>query len=131
VGTVLIAPCGMNCAICLGHLREKNKCPGCNSWGRNKPKYCRICSIKFCTHQKRFCFTCPIFPCARLKKLDKRYRTRYGMSMLDNLALIKKIGVRKFVKREEKRWKCPKCGKTLCVHRPFCLFCGNKARKGP
>ncbi|MDD5456566.1 MAG: hypothetical protein PHV30_05985 [Candidatus Margulisbacteria bacterium] len=26
----LIAPCGMNCAICLGYLREKNKCPGCS-----------------------------------------------------------------------------------------------------
>ena len=25
----LIAPCGMNCGICYGYLREKNKCPGC------------------------------------------------------------------------------------------------------
>jgi hypothetical protein len=22
----LIAPCGMNCGICLGYLRDKNKC---------------------------------------------------------------------------------------------------------
>ena len=29
IKTRLIAPCGMNCAVCLGYLREKNKCPGC------------------------------------------------------------------------------------------------------
>jgi hypothetical protein len=25
----LIAPCGMNCGVCMAYLREKNKCPGC------------------------------------------------------------------------------------------------------
>ncbi len=25
----LIAPCGMNCGICLAYLRTKNVCPGC------------------------------------------------------------------------------------------------------
>ena len=48
------------------------------------------------------------------------------MSMLENLAKIKKLGVRKLMKLEQKKWKCPKCGKTICVHRPFCLFCGEK-----
>ena len=25
----LIAPCGMNCRLCWGYVREKNSCPGC------------------------------------------------------------------------------------------------------
>ncbi len=25
----IIAPCGMNCSICMAYLRGKNKCPGC------------------------------------------------------------------------------------------------------
>ena len=36
----LIAPCGMNCGICVGHLREKNRCAGCNSDDdAGKPRY--------------------------------------------------------------------------------------------
>jgi hypothetical protein len=25
----MIAPCGMNCGLCIGHLREKKPCGGC------------------------------------------------------------------------------------------------------
>ncbi|MFH1387220.1 MAG: DUF3795 domain-containing protein [bacterium] len=125
----LIAPCGMNCSLCLAYQRAKNNCPGCLVKSRSKSKSCLHCRIKNCSHQKRFCFTCKIFPCARLKHLDKRYRTKYGMSMIENLEKIKKIGVRKFVKSEQIRWECKKCGKSLCVHRPFCLFCGEKGHK--
>lgn len=25
----LIAPCGMNCGVCIAYLREKNRCQGC------------------------------------------------------------------------------------------------------
>jgi len=69
---------------------------------------------------------CEKFPCARLKNLDKRYRTKYKMSMLENLENIKKFEIKKFVKFEQKRWKCPKCGELLCVHRDSCLNCGEK-----
>ena len=124
--TKLIAPCGMNCGICIAYLREKNHCPGCLIYSPNKSKSCARCRIKLCPRQKRFCFTCKLYPCAKLKSLDKRYRTKYGMSMIENLEKIRKIGVRKFVKNEGKRWICPKCGETICVHRAFCLFCGKK-----
>ncbi len=64
----------------------------------------------------RFCSDgCENYPCRRLKNLDKRYRTKYGMSMLENLEFIRENGVRKFVKREQKRWK--KDGQIYCVHR--------------
>ena len=127
----LIAPCGMNCGVCIAYLREKRKCPGCR--GSNENKFSRVhCRIKNCNeltkHNKRFCFTCEKFPCARLKQLDKRYRTRYAMSMLENLENIKRLGVRAFVKDEEVRWACSQCGGTICVHRGYCFDCGEQKK---
>jgi hypothetical protein len=69
-------------------------------------------------------------PCERLKHLDKRYRTRYHMSMLDNLDFIKKKGITKFLKKEEKKWKCPKCNGIISCHNGLCYDCkSNKLIK--
>lgn len=124
----LIAPCGMNCALCMAHLREKNHCPGC---GDEAIGSCQKCIIKNCTILTRnkwlFCSDkCEKFPCTRLKNLDKRYRTKYNMSMLDNLKYIKDNGIRMFLAKEKEKWTCQKCHATICVHRGFCLKCGNK-----
>jgi hypothetical protein len=124
----MIAACGMNCGLCIGHLRTKNPCGGCFKIDDpNKPNACRSCKIVNCPELKKsqtgFCFECDKYPCLRLKNLDKRYRTKYGMSMLENLASIKEIGLEEFIKSEEKRWACPNCGAGLCVHRDFCLEC--------
>ena len=120
----LIAPCGMNCGICLGYLREEKKCPGCRNQDKGNSDYCRKCIIKNCTKRKNnYCYSCNNFPCYRMKQLDKRYRAKYNMSMIENLENIKKLGIRKFVKNEEKRWKCKKCSGVICVHRGFCLNC--------
>ena len=127
----LIAPCGMNCGVCMAYLREKRKCPGCR--GSNENKFSRVhCRIKNCDEltkkNNKFCFMCKKFPCARLKQLDKRYRTKYSMSMLENLEHIKKLGVRAFVKNEIARWSCPHCGGVICVHRGYCYKCGEQKK---
>jgi hypothetical protein len=127
----LIAPCGMNCGICIGYLRDKNKCPGCRAMSEAKPDYCRKCIIRNCEilkkNKMKFCSDkCEKYPCSRLKNLDKRYRSKYGMSMIENLEKIKKLGIRQFVKNERIRWKCNKCRNVLCVHRDSCIFCGEK-----
>ncbi len=127
----LIASCGMNCGICMAYLREKNKCDGCRSSYKNKPESCRKCIIIRCENLKKtkskFCSEkCEKFPCARLKSLDKRYRTKYNMSMLENLKNIEELGIRKFVKNEKVRWTCSECGGTICVHRGYCSECGKK-----
>ncbi|RPI97930.1 MAG: DUF3795 domain-containing protein [Spirochaetales bacterium] len=123
-----IAPCGMNCALCLAYLREKNTCPGCIGPDEGKSFSCVACRIKNCKQPKsrnsRFCLACAQFPCARLKHLDKRYRTKYGMSMIENLENIRELGIKKFVAQEKIRWKCPECGGTICVHRKDCIYCG-------
>lgn len=127
----MIAPCGMNCGICLAYLREKNRCGGCNSLDKNKPPYCIRCSIKNCMDLKKsrgkYCFACDAFPCKRLRQLDTRYRTRYGMSMIENLLAIKQTGIRTFVKRESERWRCERCGGVICVHGGVCSSCGSRA----
>ena len=113
----LIAPCGMNCNLCKAYLRDKDKCPGC----RDMPKghYVRKCMIRNCKILKKqklkFCSDkCEKFPCTRLKNLDKRYRKKYGMSMIDNLNYIKEKGIRNFIKEEKQKWTIDK--KTFCVH---------------
>ena len=115
----LIAPCGMNCNLCLGYLREKNKCPGCNSID-NKNSYHVRCIIRNCKilqqNKWKYCSSkCDKFPCTRLKNLDKRYRTKYGMSMIENLNHIDEKGIEEFLRQEEKRWI--KEDKIFCVHR--------------
>jgi len=124
----LIAPCGMNCGVCMAYLREKNHCPGCNYPDDNKAVSCARCIIKNCETIKKvkFCYKCEKYPCTRLKNLDKRYRTKYHMSMIENLENIKKLGIRQFVKNEQVRWRCPKCGGNICVHRGYCFDCGEK-----
>jgi hypothetical protein len=122
----LIAPCGMNCGICMAYLRDKNRCPGCRATDTDKPLACVQCRIKNCEtiekSKSKFCFECEKH-CARLKQLDKRYRTKYGMSMLENLEFIKNNGIDAFIAQQEAKYKCPKCGGVICVHRKRCYNC--------
>jgi hypothetical protein len=122
--TTLIAPCGMDCAICSAYLREKNHCDGCNAPDR---QYCRNCILSACEKRTgRYCYDSGECPCRRLQQLDKRYRTKYNMSMLENLEAIKKLGIRAFVKSERERWTCKTCGGTIDVHHGKCSACGKE-----
>lgn len=94
----LIAPCGMNCELCAAHLAMKNDlrkkglaktyCAGCLPRGKNCAFIKKRCEL-LANGLVRFCYECGDFPCRRLKTLDKRYRTRYHMSMVENLEFIK------------------------------------------
>jgi hypothetical protein len=125
-----IAPCGMNCGVCIAYLRDKNRCPGCKGDSDTKSPHCVQCSIKNCGKLKasggKYCFSCGEFPCKRLRHLDQRYRTKYGMSMIDNLRSIEKDGINTFVTNERRRWKCRHCGNIVSVHRAECLVCSTK-----
>jgi hypothetical protein len=126
--TALIAPCGMNCALCYAFLRDKNKCTGCRGQNTGKGVSILRCSIRTCiVRQQKFCDTkCERFPCERLRNLDKRYRAKYGMSMLENLANIETSGIRNFLCAEKTKWTCSGCRATLCVHKATCQTCGHK-----
>ena len=129
----LIAPCGMNCAICSGYLAYmydlKSKgvrmpyCIGC----RPRDKQCAFLK-KRCTllmeGKVRYCYECEEFPCTKLQRLDKRYSSNYRMSMVENLEYIRKNGIEGFLSREEEKWKCPDCGAVICCHNGICFNCG-------
>ena len=129
----LIAPCGMNCGICMAYLRKERRCPGCRGDDTSKSASHLKCIIKNCevikTNKSGFCFECAEYPCRRLRQLDKRYRTKYAMSMIENLESIKKIGLVAFVEEEKERWRCLKCGGTICVHRGYCYSCGERVNQ--
>lgn len=130
----LIAPCGMNCGICVAFFGytlkgEKRKYPCSNCRARHSQcaflkKQCE----KLSTKQVEYCFECTGFPCENLRALDKRYRNNYGMSMIENLRHIQTRGIEQFLKNEQERWKCPNCGGTICVHNRICYACNQSAR---
>lgn len=120
----------MDCAICMAYLRVKNKCPGCRGEATNKSNSCVNCIILNCDILKetgaKYCSAkCERYPCRRLKDLDKRYRTKYHMSMIENLESIQAIGIRAFVRNEKVRWACPECGGIICTHTGRCSRCGT------
>ena len=123
----LIAPCGMNCGVCMAYLRKKNKCDGCRTVEGYKLNHCVKCAILNCVLLKdtesKFCYECVKFPCTRMKQLDKRYRLKYNSSFLVNLEKIKTEGLDAFVQSESMKWKCPSCGGTVCIHTQICSTC--------
>jgi rubrerythrin len=63
-------------------------------------------------------------PCEKLAHLDKRYRERYSMSMVENLKLLKEKGMAEFLKSQKEKYRCPICGDVVCVHDNKCYGCG-------
>lgn len=129
---ILVAPCGMNCGICGGYLaysrnipKKKGKighCIGCRL--RNKEcAYLKGNCLLLKNNKIKYCFECKNFPCGRLFHLDERYRRNYKMSMIENLKTIKEKGVAFFLKVEREKYKCSKCGGTICVHNGICYDC--------
>jgi len=133
----LIAPCGMNCALCKaynaythGVPTKKGKvthCAGCLPRAKN----CYI--IRGCPklrkQQIQSCSQCDSIPCEKLAHLDKRYRERYGMSMVENVKMIKEKGMVEFLKSQAERHSCPNCGSVVCVHDSKCYSCGYVRNK--
>jgi len=92
----MIAPCGLDCNICLQALNEHNPCPGCNGSDENKPEFCvRYCGIILCQKRRenkyQYCDECPDYPCEDVMEKENRYTTQYPHreSPLENLRMIR------------------------------------------
>jgi hypothetical protein len=129
----LIAPCGMNCLICAQHLALEHNikskgikmpyCTGCRPRDKNCAFLKKRCDL-LNNSRVTYCYECIDFPCERLKRLDKRCRTYFGMSMIENLEYIKNNGISQFLVKEQEKWKCPECGGLICCHNGICFDCG-------
>lgn len=128
----LIAPCGMNCAICSSYLALKynvkskgiriSYCKGC----RPRDKKCAFIKKKcnlLLNGRVEFCFECKDSPCAALAHLDQKYRAHFRMSMIDNLEFIRENGMPKFLAEQKEKWQCTKCGDVICCHNGICFSC--------
>src|SRR3989337_2572631 len=113
----LITPCGMNCGVCKAYLAysrgipkkrgEVTHCSGCLP--RNKNCFIKRGCRKLAKHEVKFCYECDDMPCKNLDRVDRRYRTRYNMSMVENLKELKAKGVEKFLKDQQAKYKCRAC----------------------
>ncbi|PKM73712.1 MAG: hypothetical protein CVU91_01265 [Firmicutes bacterium HGW-Firmicutes-16] len=129
---ILIAPCGMNCELCIAyqakqadlkkHGFNRKYCEGCIPRGQNCLFMSKSCE-KLANGQVRYCSECDSFPCKRLKALDKRYRTKYNMSMIENLIAIRDLGMEVFLRSQEEKWACQSCGGTVSCHTGLCARC--------
>jgi len=129
----LIAPCGMNCAICSRYLALKYDvkskgisiayCTGCRQRNRKCAYLKKRCDL-ILNGEIRYCYECDAFPCERLQHIDKRYRNLFRMSMIQNLETIKTKGIKKLLIEQEEHWRCPKCGGAICCHNGICFNCG-------
>jgi ribosomal protein L32 len=131
--SALVAPCGMNCALCASYLALVNDvkskgvkmpyCAGCRPRNKQCAFLKKRCS-KLLKGEVDFCFECSNFPCDPLKTIDRRYKSRYRMSMIDNSRFIKEHGMQSFLEEQAKTWKCPNCGEMICCHNGICFNCG-------
>ncbi len=126
--TRLFAPCGMNCMVCYRYVSRTKPCVGCLNADVGKPAHCRKCRIKDCVSAKgcTHCYACSDYPCSSVKNLDKSYRMRYGVSLLENSRFVKLHGLAAFMKRQKQIFTCPECGGVFSLHDKECSECGRK-----
>lgn len=126
----LIAPCGMNCAICSRYLSyvndlNRSQCIGCRPQNKSCEYLFEKCSgiNHSSTGEAVFCFECDQYPCKQINRMDDRYRENYCMSVKDNLESIKKIGIDEFIQEQYKKYRCLKCGGLISIHNRKCFKC--------
>jgi len=146
VDGALVGRCGLYCGACSIYRaymdggeylevlagrwklpKEKIRCNGCQAltpdcWGFE-------CEIKRCLDEKGydFCFEYDEFEansCERYEKLAARYLKR-GEDVRDSLKGIKAGETERWLEEQEKRWRCPSCGKPISVHADKCYSCGE------
>ena len=127
----MIAPCGLDCAICSQALIDKDPCPGCNGPNENDPDFCaNRCGIILCEKRKvsdyDYCDVCPDYPCEDVMEKENRYTSQYPLreSPLENLRMIRSLGMEEFLKKEKERFSCARCGSPVSVHNGVCSGCG-------
>lgn len=129
----LAAPCGIFCGACRQYLVLKKDlleergfkkgCEGCRIRHKNCVFIRRDCPA-LRKNELQYCYECENFPCQNLKKIDKLYRERYFVFLIDNLKKINEIGVDKWLVDQKMLYTCPECGGEICLHDMECYDCG-------
>ena len=148
----LVGRCGIYCGSCIIYRAYKDseelrqrvaerencelkdiQCEGCQTvltdgweskeWGKN-------CGIVQCLRAKglNFCYECDKYPnCEKFGELANN-SLKYGESLTDNLKKVKTGKVEEWLKEEEEKWSCHKCGNPISRHLKECHWCGEKTK---
>jgi rubrerythrin len=103
-------------------------CDGCLSGGK-LAAHCQNCNIRLCALNKQNnsrCSDCEELPCYRITNLINMGRYLHRKEYLPNLEKIREMGVQKWAKYEEERWRCPQCGLLMSWYDAECVGCGAK-----
>jgi hypothetical protein len=151
-GEKLVAPCGLYCGACPMYLatqennekrleslmqqfsagkmqmkREDLLCDGCIGGGR-VASFCRRCAMRSCAAGKSNvtrCSDCPDVPCAKVTNFNNDGMQHHS-EVLENLRHIREMGIGRWTKYEEDRWRCPQCKGKLSWYDKACPKCGAK-----
>jgi hypothetical protein len=102
-------------------------CDGCLSGGM-LAAHCQMCNIRLCAANKQNdsrCADCEELPCYRITNLINMGSYLHRKEYLPNLKKIREMGVQEWVKNEEERWRCPKCGLPMSWYDAQCAGCGE------
>jgi hypothetical protein len=143
-----LSPCGLYCGVCgvyyatrdnnekflqklLGVYQSKIpgieslttedlKCDGCLS-GRTSI-FCSACAMRDCTQKKGFtgCHECDEFPCSHIEQFPMPVGKKV---ILRAIPYWREHGTEKWVRDEETRYDCPKCGHRLFRGAKRCNEC--------
>ncbi|MEL7602853.1 MAG: DUF3795 domain-containing protein [Bacillota bacterium] len=131
IDDAMLAPCGMNCAVCYKHVgmcKRAKPCGGCLKSDGSKPDRCQKCKIKNCAKEKGYvhCFKCADFPCKLIRNMELSYNRRYGVSIIENSRMSQENGISEFLAYDRRKWTCATCGGAISLHDGICSDCGSQ-----
>jgi hypothetical protein len=122
----------MDCALCASYLAMNHDvrakgvrmpyCAGCRPRGKD----CGFLKKRCATLREgrvRYCYECAGFPCERLLRIEDRYVANYRTSLVGNSGFLRAKGMKAFLARQRRMWRCPRCGGTVCCHNGLCFSC--------
>jgi hypothetical protein len=135
----LAAACGTYCGACPSYIAKHSEdetvqrpnpwgdCDGCLSGGM-LAAHCQTCRIRLCAANRQNvtrCSDCDELPCYRVTGLINLGSYPHRQEYLPNLALIGEMGAQEWVRYEEERWRCPRCGLPMSWYDTACARCGE------
>ena len=124
--------CGIYCGSCALYLQSVSandpsevKCMGCKS-GTVAP-HCQKCPIKDCASKKGLdsCGECDDFPCDKTKKFHGSGRD-FAFVAEKNCYVLSQCAYTEWLKTQQTRWSCVKCGTTFSNRVEECPKCQSK-----
>ena len=106
-------------------------CDGCLSGGV-LAAHCQNCNIRLHALNKQHdfrCTDCEELPCDRITNLMNMGGYLHRKEYLPNLKKMRETGVQEWVKYEEERWRCSRCGLPVSWYDAECARCEEPRSK--